>query len=121
MANTAQALIGAQRYSRTDRWTIGRRKFMTLIGGLAIACPLACYAQQQSAPLKRVGILAVGGCPVLSSWATTRRLAELGWVEGQNFVFECTSTVGRLDQLPTLVANWYRGARMCQLQARPTL
>jgi len=29
-------------------------------------------------------------------------LAELGWVEGQNFVFECVSTAGHLDQVPAL-------------------
>jgi putative ABC transport system substrate-binding protein len=31
-----------------------------------------------------------------------RRLADHGWVEGQNIVFECVSTLGRVDQVPTL-------------------
>jgi putative ABC transport system substrate-binding protein len=77
--------------------------FMTLIGGLAIAWPLACYAQQPNpASPKRVGLLAVLGCPLAQDHPTRRRLAELGWVEGQTFVFECVSTVGRLDQIPAL-------------------
>jgi putative tryptophan/tyrosine transport system substrate-binding protein len=102
MANQAHALIGPQRHSGTDGWRMVRRKIVTLIGGLAIAWPLACSAQQQSAQPKRVGVLTLSGCPISSNWATTRRLAELGWVEGQNFDFECVSTVGRLEQLPAL-------------------
>jgi len=31
-----------------------------------------------------------------------RRLAELGWIEGQTFVFDCVSVVGRLDQTAVL-------------------
>jgi ABC-type uncharacterized transport system substrate-binding protein len=31
-----------------------------------------------------------------------RRLAELGWIAEQNIVFDCVSTVGRIDQAPTL-------------------
>jgi putative ABC transport system substrate-binding protein len=34
------------------------------------------------------------------SWFS--RLSELGWIDGQIIVFDCVSTVGRLDQLPTL-------------------
>jgi putative ABC transport system substrate-binding protein len=79
-----------------------RRELMALIGGLAIALSLACYAQESKQPPKRVGVLSVFGCPIASNWLTTRRLAELGWVEGRNFAFDCVSTVDRLDQLPVL-------------------
>jgi len=79
-----------------------RREFIALVGGAAIAWPLACYAQPQSAPPKRIGFLAPGGCPIAPNNSFARRLAELGWVEGRNFVFECESTVGRLDQLSSL-------------------
>jgi putative tryptophan/tyrosine transport system substrate-binding protein len=102
MANQTQTLTGPQRHSGTDSWRMVRRKIVTLISGLAITWPIACYAQQQSVPPKRVGFLAVSECPISPNWATTRRLAELGWVEGQNFDFECVSTVGRLGQLPAL-------------------
>jgi putative ABC transport system substrate-binding protein len=76
-----------------------RGEFFALLGGLAIAWPLVCYAQQPTQPLKRVGILA---CPLQPDNLVVRRLAELGWVEGQNFVFECVSAVDRLDQVPAL-------------------
>ena len=80
-----------------------RRAFIKLIGCLAIAWPLACYAQQPKQPLKRVGILPTFvPCPLNPDSLTVRRLVELGWVEGQNFVLDCVSTVGRLDQLPAL-------------------
>jgi putative ABC transport system substrate-binding protein len=81
---------------------MGSRKFITLIGGLAIAWPLASYAQQAKQPMKRIGDLAQFGCPIPSDNPMRRRLAELGWIEGQNFVFDCVSTVGRLDQVPAL-------------------
>jgi putative ABC transport system substrate-binding protein len=73
-----------------------------LISGLAIAWPLTSYAQgPQSPPLKRVGFLA-DSCPVPPEALLRRRLGELGWVEGQNFTFDCVPTIGRLDQLPAL-------------------
>jgi len=80
-----------------------RREFMALIGGIAIAWPLACYAQQpQSAPPKRLAILNQFGCPIAPDGIIPHRLAELGWIEEKNFVFDCLSTIGRLDQLPVL-------------------
>jgi len=79
------------------------RKFITLISGLAIAWPLASYAQQPKQPLKRVGILAaVVRCPLPPDYSVVLRLAELGWIEGQNFIFDCVSSVGRIDQVPAL-------------------
>ena len=76
---------------------------MTLVGGSAITWPLRGYAQQQqSAPPKRVGaLLAAVGCPPPYHPAH-RRLAQLGWIEGQNFVWECVSALGHLDQVPAL-------------------
>jgi putative tryptophan/tyrosine transport system substrate-binding protein len=74
-----------------------------MIGGLAIAWPLASYAQQpQSAPPKRVGSLAVYGCPIPPDNPIRRRLTELAWVDGRSFVFDCVSTIGRLDEIPAL-------------------
>jgi putative tryptophan/tyrosine transport system substrate-binding protein len=78
-----------------------RREFITLIGGLTIAWPLAFYAQQPIQPLKRVGFLALAVCPIPSDWVGTRHLAALGWVEGRNFVFDCVTAAGRWD-IPAL-------------------
>ena len=90
-----------QRQSHTDLW-MGWRKFMRLIGGLAIAWPLATYAQEPQQPLKRVGGLVPIPCPLQPDNLALRRLAGLGWIEGQNIVFDCVSTVGRVDQAPAL-------------------
>jgi putative tryptophan/tyrosine transport system substrate-binding protein len=80
-----------------------RRQFMTLIGGLALAWPLAYYAQQSKQPLRQVGVLAsTFPCPLKPNNLVVRGLGELGWIEGQNIVFDCVSAVGRIDQVPTL-------------------
>ena len=78
-----------------------RRALITLISSLAITWPLASYAQQPKQPLKRIGILFQ--CPLPPGDILVRRLGELGWIEEQNFVFDCVSAVGRLDQAPVLV------------------
>jgi putative tryptophan/tyrosine transport system substrate-binding protein len=79
------------------------RKFIALILGLVIAWPLASHSQQPKQPLKRVGFLAFTvPCPLQPDHPVVRRLGELGWIEGQNFFFECESTVGRIDQVPEL-------------------
>jgi putative tryptophan/tyrosine transport system substrate-binding protein len=87
-----------------------RREFMVLVGAAAIAWSLGSYAQApQSAPPspKRIGILTLFECPVAPDGPAKpmlRRLAELGWIEGQTFLFDCVS-VGRFDQLPTLASG----------------
>ena len=49
-----------------------------------------------------VGALSPATQPFLPFW---ERLRQLGWVEGQNLVIERRSAEGRLDQLPTLMAE----------------
>ena len=44
-------------------------------------------------------------CPPPPDSPMLRRLAELGWIEERNIVFDCVSTFGRLDQLPALDAS----------------
>jgi len=81
-----------------------RREYIALIGAAAIAWPLASYAQQPNpVPPKHVGVLSVlPECPLPADSPIPRRLAELGWIQGRDFVFDCVSTFGRLDQLPAL-------------------
>ena len=68
---------------------IGRREFITLLGGAA-AWPLAARAQQAALPV--VGYLSVAGKPTTIEAAFHLGLKEAGFVEGQNVR---SNTVGR--------------------------
>jgi putative ABC transport system substrate-binding protein len=70
----------------------------------ALLWPTVSYGQQpKTVSPKRVGFLTqLVGCPIKPDNSVHRGLTELGWVEGQTFVFECVSTVGRLDELSAL-------------------
>jgi putative ABC transport system substrate-binding protein len=64
-----------------------RRDFIAVLGGAAAAWPLAAWAQQ-SAPVRRIGLLAWGdendpAAKTLVS-AFTQALADLGWTDGRN-------------------------------------
>src|SRR5262245_724294 len=105
MSAPQQIRVGAKRSSHSHRW-MRWRMFITLIGGLAITWPLACYAQEPKQALKRIGVLASQvPCPLQPDnpvYPVVRRLGELGWVEGQTIVIDCVSAVGRVDQVPAL-------------------
>jgi putative ABC transport system substrate-binding protein len=67
--------------------TVGRREFITVLGGAA-ACPIAARGQQ--AKLPTIGLLG-GSTPfVWAEWtaAFTQRLRELGWIEGRTVAIE---------------------------------
>jgi putative tryptophan/tyrosine transport system substrate-binding protein len=103
MAIPAHAGSRTQKWrSRTDRWC-GRREFMTAVGSTAIAWLHAAHAQQSpAAALKRVGSLSLRECQIPPDNAFLYRLGELGWFEGRNYVVDCVSAVGRVDQVPAL-------------------
>jgi putative ABC transport system substrate-binding protein len=82
-----------------------RREFITLLGGAAAAWPIAARAQQP-AKAARIGYLITG---VLDSPearanldAFRQGLNELGYIEGQHFVFEQRAADGRIERLPEL-------------------
>ena len=66
---------------------IGRREFITLLGGTAVAWPLAARGQQPGA-MPRIGLLSVFAESDTEGQAWIReliqRLQELGWVNGRN-------------------------------------
>jgi putative ABC transport system substrate-binding protein len=84
---------------------IGRREFMTMLGGATAAWPLAARAQQSAMPV--IGILS-GGSQQTGRFrlaAIQRGLNATGFVEGQNVAFEYRSAEGRYERLPQLAVE----------------
>jgi ABC-type uncharacterized transport system substrate-binding protein len=85
-----------------------RRKFITLVGGTAIAWPLAARAQRRALPV--IGLLSSRSPAVdtLLIAVIRQALNEAGLVEGQNVTFDYRWAEGRYDQLAGLAADLVR-------------
>jgi ABC-type uncharacterized transport system substrate-binding protein len=65
-----------------------RREFITLLGGAALAWPLAAHAQQPER-VRRIGVLAGSGGTGRTEFAAFQQaLEQLGWSEGRNLRIE---------------------------------
>jgi putative ABC transport system substrate-binding protein len=85
-----------------------RRAFITLLGGSAVAWPLAARAQQPALPV--VGFLRSAPLADVAHFTSAFRqgLKQAGFDEGQNVVVEYRSAEGHTDRLPALVAELIR-------------
>ena len=89
---------------------MNRREFITLLGGAAVAWPLAARAQQQPGKLPTIGYSG-GGTPLTESQrvaAFVQRLRELGWTEGRTVAIEYRWAEGRNERAAEIAAEFVR-------------
>ena len=86
-----------------------RRDFITLLGAVAAAWPVAARAQQ-SAKLPTIGFLGANTASSQSQWtaAFVQRLRELGWIEGRTIAIEYRWADGRFERFAEIAAEFVR-------------
>ncbi len=86
-----------------------RRDFITLLGGAAVAWPLAARAQQ-AGKLPTIGFLVPGTPSSHGQWfaALVQRLRQLGWIEGRTVAIEYRWAEGRTERFDEIAAEFAR-------------
>src|SRR5580704_7349405 len=114
-----------------------RREFISLLGGVAVAWPLAVRAQQASKTY-RVGLFfsstppaeLAGPDPIIPpARAFLHGLRDLGYIEGRNLILERRTAEGKFERIPEIAAelvgrnpdavvtgggNWHRRYSVCR-------
>jgi putative ABC transport system substrate-binding protein len=87
---------------------IVRRRFISGLGGAAVAWPLSAHSQQPAMPI--VGFLHSESLNAVSEQvaAFKRALNEAGYIEGQNVGIEYRWAEGRFDRVPELLGELVR-------------
>ena len=89
---------------------IGRREFVILIGGSAVAAWPVKARAQQPAKLPTVGFLGPAAASAWGPWtaAFVQRLHELGWIEGRTVAIQYRWAEGRTDRFAEIAAEFVR-------------
>jgi ABC-type uncharacterized transport system substrate-binding protein len=84
-----------------------RRAFITLLGGAAVAWPVAVGAQQPD-KLPTVGFLVPNTRSAATEWidAFVLRMRELGWIEGRTVAIEYRWVEGRGERFAEIAAEF---------------
>jgi putative ABC transport system substrate-binding protein len=89
---------------------IGRRQFVSALGGATLSWPLAARAQQPT-KLPTIGFLgSATAASVWSHWtaAFVQRLQELGWIDGRSVAIEFRWGEGRPERFAEIAAEFAR-------------
>jgi putative ABC transport system substrate-binding protein len=83
-----------------------RRELITLLGGAAVAWPLAAHAQQP-AKVWRIGFLSAVNRPTFAGLGAgfLTGMRDLGYVEGRDFVIEWRSAEGQYERFAKIAAE----------------
>ena len=94
---------------RSTAIDIGRRQFVSALGGATLAWPLAARAQK-STKLPTIGFLGSATASVWSHWtaAFVQRLQELGWIDGRSVAIEYRWGEGRPERFAEIAAEFAR-------------
>jgi putative ABC transport system substrate-binding protein len=86
-----------------------RREFIALAGGVAVGWPFAVRAQQRAMPV--IGYLSLRSPPANLGEASRgpgpvhQGMSEMGFVEGENMMWEYRWAENHYDRLPALAAD----------------
>jgi putative ABC transport system substrate-binding protein len=95
----------AHKVESTNTAGIDRRAFLSTLGVVVLAAPLA--AEGQSAKITRLGFLSLASGPT-PTMDLMPGLRALGWTEGQNIAIEYRWAANREDRLASLAAELVR-------------